>query len=123
MNVNRSNKRNGFTLKRTSRQYPDRNYDTDYADDPALLTNTPAQIGSLLHSLELVAGGFYVSGNKIEYFKQKGTISTLSDRPLKVVDQFIHLGNNISSTESDVNIYLAMAWNTIDIVFPSITID
>ena len=30
--------------------------DTDYIDDPALLVNTPAQVESLLHSIEQVAG-------------------------------------------------------------------
>ena len=31
--------------------------DADYEDDLVLLANTPAQVKSLLHSLEQVAGG------------------------------------------------------------------
>ena len=54
--------------------------DRDYADDLALLTNTPAQAKSLLHRL----------------------------------DQFTYFGSNISFTESNINICLVKAWNTID---------
>ena len=52
-------KENGFTLaKERSRRYPTQTIkDTDYADDIALLVNTPAQAKSLLHSLEQAAGG------------------------------------------------------------------
>ena len=35
-------------------------------------------------------------------FKQKGSISTQSGKPRKLVDQFTHLGSNISSTEVKV---------------------
>ena len=38
--------------------------------------------------------------------KQKRAISTLSGRPLKLVDQFTYLGSNISSTEMDDHIHL-----------------
>ena len=34
-----------------------------------------------------------------------GAISTLYGRSLKLVDKFINLGTNISSTENDVNIW------------------
>ena len=40
------------------------------------------------------------------YSKQKGRVSTLSDKPLKLVDQFAYLSSNITSTESDINIPL-----------------
>ena len=48
-------KENGFTLKKArSRRYPGQTImDTDYADDIALLANTPTQTLFLLHSLEL----------------------------------------------------------------------
>ena len=48
------------------------------------------------------------------YFKQIGTNSTLSGKPLKVVDQFTYLGSNISSIESDVNIRFVKVRNAID---------
>ena len=41
------------------------------------------------------------------------TTSTLSSKPLKLVDRFTYFGSNISSTESD-NIYLGKKWITID---------
>ena len=38
----------------------------------------------------------------------------LNGKPLKLVDHFIYLGSNISSTENDVNIYLGKAWIDLD---------
>ena len=54
--------------------------------------------------------------NKTDYMccKQEGAISTLSGRSLKLVDKFTYLSGIISSTESEVNIYLAKAWTAID---------
>ena len=37
--------------------------DTDYADDIALLANTPTQVESLLHSLEWAAAGISLHVN------------------------------------------------------------
>ena len=47
-------KENGFKLtKERSRRYPAKTItDADYADDIALLVNTPAQAETLLHGLE-----------------------------------------------------------------------
>ena len=82
--------------------------DADYADNLAPLTNTPAQVKSLLHSQEQPARGIglYLDTNKTEfmYFKREGDICILSGRPLKSVDQFTYFGSYISSTENDVNI-------------------
>ncbi len=52
-------KDNGFKLaKERSRRYPALTItDADYADDIALLANTPAQAKSLLHSQERAAAG------------------------------------------------------------------
>ena len=49
----------GFKLaKERSKRYPAQtNTDADYADDIALIANTPTQVKSLLHSLEQAAGG------------------------------------------------------------------
>ena len=43
--------------------------DSNYADDIALLANTPAQPKSLLHNLEQAAGGIglYVNADKTDY--------------------------------------------------------
>ena len=50
---------NGFELtKKRSRRYPAKPItDTDYADDIAILANTPNQGETLLHSLERAAAG------------------------------------------------------------------
>ena len=72
---------------------------TDYTDNLALLTGTPAQAESLLHSLEQAAGGINLdmNTNKTEYmyFNPKEAISTLSGKPSKLVDQFTYIGSNI----------------------------
>ena len=47
-------------------------------------------------------------------FKREGAISTLGGRPQKLVDKFIYLGSNISSTENDVNTCLAKTWPAIN---------
>ena len=43
--------------------------DADYADDLVLLTNTPAQVDSMLHSMEQTEGdvGLYLKENKTEF--------------------------------------------------------
>ena len=43
--------------------------DADYADDIALLANTPARTGSLLYSLEKAADdiGLHINADKTEY--------------------------------------------------------
>ena len=52
-------KENGFTLKKArNRQYlTETIMDTDYADDIALLANSPTQAKSLLQSLKQARGG------------------------------------------------------------------
>ena len=71
-----------------SRWYPvETIIDTDYADDQALLTYTPAQAEYLLQGLKKAAKSIslYVNSDKIEFicFNQDGTISTLNYKPSK----------------------------------------
>ena len=119
-NIHRSNKRKWFHMKKArSRQYlTETMTDADYADDLALLKNTPVQNESLLNSLEQTVEciGFYVNAYNTEYisFKQKTAIYTLNGKLLKLVDQFTYLSSNISFTESDVNIHLTNKWNAIE---------
>ena len=81
--------------------------DVDYADDIAILVNTPAQAETLLHSLERATAGkgLHVNADKTEYmcFNQRGDISTLNGSSLKLVDKFTYLGSSVSSTEWDIN--------------------
>ena len=109
-------KDNGFKLtKERSRRYPAQTItDADYADDIALLANTPTQVETQLHSLERAAAsrGFHVNTHKTEYmcFNQRGDIFTLNGSSLRLVDKFTNLGNSVSSTETDINTRLAKAW-------------
>ena len=113
-------KENGFKMtKERSRRYPAQTItDADYADDIALLANTPAQAETLLHSLERAAAsiGLHVNAHKTEYmcFNQRSDISTLNGSFLKLVDKFTYLGCSVSSTETDINTRLAKAWAAID---------
>ena len=64
-------KANGFKpAKERSRRYPAQTIaNVGYADDMALLANTPARAESQLHSLERAAGGIglHVNADKTEY--------------------------------------------------------
>ena len=105
--------------KKRSRRYPAKTItDADYADDIALLANTPNQPETLLHSLERAAAviGLHVNAHKTEFmcFNQKGDTSTLDGTSLKLVDKFTYLGSNISSTEKDIDTRLTKAWTAID---------
>ena len=99
---------NDFELtKKRSRRHPAKTItDADYADDIAILANTPNQDKTLLHSLELAATGIglYVNAHKTKYmcYNQTGDISTLDGTPLKLVDKFTYLGSSVSSTEKDI---------------------
>ena len=111
---------NGFVLrKKRSRRYPAKTItDADYADDIALLANTPNQAETLLNSLERAAAGIglHVNAHKTESrgFNQKGDISSLDGTSLKLVDKFNYLGSSVSSTEKDIDTRLTKAWTAID---------
>ena len=113
-------KDNGFKLtKERNRRYPAQTItDADYADDIALLANTPTKAETLLHSLEwAVAGiGLYVNAQKTDYmcFNQRGDISTQNGSSLKLVDKFSFLGRSFLSTETDINTRLAKTWTAFD---------
>ena len=106
---------NSFKLaKEISRRYPAQTItDADYADDIALIANTPAQAESLLHSLERAAGGIglNINANKTEYmsFNQCGDICKLKGVPLKLMDKFTDLKSCVSSTENEIKTQLAKA--------------
>ena len=111
---------NGFELnKKRSRRYPAKTItDADYADDIAILANTPNQAETLLHSLKRVAAdiGCHVNAHKTEYicYNQTGDISTLEGTSLKLVDKFTYLRSSVSSTEKDIDTRLTKAWTVLD---------
>ena len=109
---------NELTKKR-SRRYPAKIItEADYANDIAILANTPNQAEALLHSLEwAVAGiGLHVNAHKTEYicYYQTGDISTLDWTSLKLVDNFTYVGSSVSSTEKDIDTRLTKAWKAIN---------
>ena len=113
-------KENGFKLaNERNRRYPAQTItDADYANDIALLANTSAQAEILLHSLERAVAGIgpHVNADMTEYmcFNQRDDISSLKNRPLKLVDKFPYRGSSVSSTEKDINTRLAKVWTAID---------
>ena len=92
--------------------------DADYADDIALLANTPNKAKTLLPSLERAATGIglHVNAHKTEYmcFNRAGDISTLDGTSLKLVNKFTYQGSSVSSTEKDIETQLTKAWSAID---------
>ena len=118
LNVNRSNKRKWLYTKKKvkSKWYPAKTItDTDYTDDPMFLVNTPAKAKSSVYNLEQAGRGtgFYMNANKRFMCFKQGVISSLNNKPLKLVDKFTYLGGNISSTEIFINICIAKARTTI----------
>ena len=114
-------KENVFKLtKERSSRYPAKIItDADNADDIALLANAPTEAETLLYSMERAATagiGLHVYALKTEYmcFDQRGDISTLKGSSLKLVDKFTYLGSSVSSTQTDINTWLANAWTPID---------
>ena len=105
--------------RKESRRYPAKTItDADYADDIAILANTPNQAETLLHSLEQAAAGIglHFNAQKTEYmcFNQIGVFSTLDGSSLKLEDNFTYLGSSVSSTEKDIDTQLTKAWTAID---------
>ena len=113
-------KENGFELtKKRSKKYPTKTItNADYADDIAILANTPIQAETLLYSLDRAAAGIgsYVNGRKTEYkcFNQTGDISPLGGSYLKLIDKFTYLTSSVSSTEKDIDTWLMKAWTAIN---------
>ena len=89
-----------------------------YADDIAILANTPNQAETLLYSMERVAAGIglHVNAHKTEYmcYNQKGDITTRDGTPQKLVDKFTYLGSSVSSTEKDIDTRLTKSWRAIN---------
>ena len=96
-----------FHTKEDKQTISPRIYYTDYTDDLELLTSITAQAKPLKHSLEQASTSvsLYVTAIKTEFmsFEIEGAISTLSGKPIKLVEQFTYFGNNISSAESDIS--------------------
>ena len=107
-------KENGLELtKKRNGRYPAKIItDSDYADDIAILENTPNQAKTLLYSLDkppqaLASISMHAKRNTCDIF-------TLDRSSLKLVDKFTYLGSSVSSTEKDIDTRLTKAWTAID---------
>ena len=82
------------------------------------MANAPAQAETVLHSLEQATRdiGLQVYAQKTEYMclNQTGDISTQGRCSLKLDDKFTYLGSSGSSTEKDIDTWLAKAWTATD---------
>ena len=106
-------------MTRRSKRYPAKTItDADYADDIAILANTPNQAETQLNSFERAATGIsiHVNVHKTEYmwYNQTGDISILDGTSLKLVDKFTYQGISIPSTEKDIDTRLTKAWTAIN---------
>ena len=52
-------------------------------------------------------------------FDQRADISTLNGRSLKLADKFIYQGSSVSSTETDINTWLAKAIDSLSVIWKS----
>ena len=106
----------GFTLteRLSSRNPANKLTDVDYADDLAITADTVLDAEKLLHLLEDAAKevGLYVNASKTEHinFNQEGTIKTKAGNSIKAVENFIYLGSESNSTEKELKIRIAKAW-------------
>ena len=117
--IDKIREKNGFGLTKKRGRYSAKTItDADYADDIAILANTPNQAEKLLHSLERAAAGIglHVNTHKTEYmcYNETGDIFTLEGTSLKLVDKFTYLGSSVSLTEKDIDTRLTKAWTTIN---------
>ena len=110
----------GLTLElaRSSRFHTKKITDADYADDVALLSDKSYNAQKLLYIQEKSAAfiGLHVNVTKTEYmcYNQDSTIDTLNKILLKKIDDFVHIGSNIASTEKDVLIRISKSWSALD---------
>ena len=110
----------GFTLikAKSSRHPAVKITDADYSDDLALLANKCCDAEKMLHLLEYAAEkiGLKINAKKTEYivYNHQGAIKTTKDQQLKSVDNFVYLGSNIASTQTDVEARIAKAWSIIN---------
>ena len=104
-------KENSFTKMARSWRYPIGTItDTDYADDIALLANTPTQALSFLESLEQTAVNIGLHVNVKKTCVLIGDVS--STLQMLVICKFTY--RSVPSIESDVNTHLSKAWTAID---------
>ena len=110
---------NGFQLtKRRSKRYPAKTItDADYADDLALLANTPNQAETLLHSLERAAAGigppcqckqnriYVLQPNGQHYHTRRSLSETSQQIPLPRKQRLINRERHRHTTDEGMDSY------------------
>ena len=93
--------------------------DVDYADDIALLANTPARAETQLHSIERAAAGIglHFNADKTTYvcFNKRGSASSLNNSSLKLVEKEaeFHQPRQISTCDGwEANNRLSVIWKS-----------
>ena len=105
-------KENGFTWKKKKKKRPETD-DTLQKLKQMLIMLTIWHSRNCTCSNRIPAASLVQAARNIGlYVNSDEAISTFIGKLLKLVDQFF--SNNISSTESDVNICIGMAWIVID---------
>ena len=108
----------GFTIKsRQSRRVPAvKITDLDFADDIALISDEIQQAQKLLSQIEISSAkvGLHLNAKKTEYMLYNqpviDEIKTRNNVTLKAVDDFKYLGAWMSSSEKDIKVRKAQAW-------------
>lgn len=91
--------------------------DLDFADDIALISEQIEQAQELLNRVESEAAGVGLIANakktKIMAFNHntKPEIKTSDSSTLEIVEEFLYLGSNVSSTKADIKRRIALAWS------------
>ena len=112
------NNKLGFTITpRAGRRYPAEVVtDLDFADDIALLSDTPAEAQELLQRVEEQAQtvGLHMNSDKTKVMKYNENrdvpIRSLNGNNLERVTDFQYLGSWVDSSEKDIDIRKAKAW-------------
>ena len=110
----------GFTLvKRASRRIPAKMVtDLDFADDIGLASDTVQQACKLLIEVERHCNriGLGLNAKKTKVLPQNvddPTVTTLNGTVLEVVQDFVYLGAWIASTQRDIKVRRARAWQAL----------
>ena len=94
--------------------------DLDFADDLALCSTLVEQAQELLSSVEAIAMsvGLIINGKKTEVMPINLTdlvvILTLSREILRVIKDFKYLGSTAVSSDKDIEVRKALAWNALN---------
>ena len=113
----------GFTLtKKASRRIPAKMLtDLDFADDISLLSDTVEKASKLLTEVERQCNriGLFVNAKKTKVMPINAEeptvkVTTIDGTQLEVVNDFNYLGAWIASTQQDIKVRRAKAWNALN---------